>query len=132
MDRMSDTLEEFDNRVSILQVMVAVAKSDGVFKACEERRIANLVDFLKLDERDAVRVAHLIESEEPTALPEFDSLPTYDSRRYIFQQALLVAFEDGFIHRKEIEEIELLGELLQIDKADQERAWKRTRDMIDR
>lgn len=114
----------------VIEAMIAVAKADGVFKACEKRRILHLMGLLQLNPTERTRAQVMFESPDVPRL-KLDSLPTYDSRRYIFQQALFVAYDDGFIHPKEVDELTYLADLLQIAPEHQAQAWSRTRDLVE-
>jgi uncharacterized membrane protein YebE (DUF533 family) len=121
-----------NNRVSMLETMVAIAKADGNLQDCERERILSLMEQLRLESGDREHVKNLLEECTEVTLPSFQQLPSYDFRRFLFQQALLVAYEDGVIHRGETEALEVLAEKLQIDQEHQDMAWKMAKDLMER
>ena len=117
--------------VLMLKAMVAIAKSDGNIQACERQRILDLMEHLQVRERDQAYVEQLLNDDASTTMPTLELLPSYDFRRYLFQQALLVAYEDRVLHRQETEALTELGELLELEPKHQEQAWRTARDLMD-
>jgi uncharacterized membrane protein YebE (DUF533 family) len=123
---------KYNNRVSMLETMVAIAKADGNLQDCERERILSLMEKLRLDSSDREHVKNLLEECTEVTLPSFQQLPSYDFRRYLFQQALLVAYEDGVIHRGETEALENLARRLHILPEHVNLAWKMAKDLMER
>ena len=117
--------------VLMLKAMVAIAKSDGNIQSCERQRILDLMEHLQVKERDQSYVNQLMNDDASTTMPALELLPSYDFRRYLFQQALLVAYEDRIIHKQETQALAELGELLELDPKHQEQAWRTARDLMD-
>jgi len=128
---MNDKNEGQNHYVLMLKAMVAIAKSDGTIQPCERKRILDLMDHLQVKERDQDYVEQLLNDSSSPTLPDLELLPNYDFRRYLFQQALLVAYEDRLLHRQETEALSELAELLGLKPEHQEQAWRTARDLMD-
>ena len=89
------------------------------------------MEHLQVKERDQSYVNQLMNDDVSTTMPALELLPSYDFRRYLFQQALLVAYEDRIIHKQETQALAELGELLELDPKHQEQAWRTARDLMD-
>ena len=128
---MNDGKIRQNHYVLVLKAMVAIAKSDGNIQACERQRILDMMDHLQVKERDQAYVEQLMNDDASTTMPALELLPSYDFRRYLFQQALLVAYEDRVLHKQETQALAELGELLQLEPQHQEQAWRTARDFMD-
>ena len=128
---MNDGKIRQNHYVLVLKAMVAIAKSDGNIQACERQRILDMMDHLQVKERDQAYVEQLMSDDASTTMPALELLPSYDFRRYLFQQALLVAYEDRVLHKQETQALADLGELLQLEPQHQEQAWRTARDFMD-
>ena len=128
---MNDGKIRQNHYVLVLKAMVAIAKSDGDIQACERQRILDMMEHLHVKERDQAYVEQLMNDDASTTMPALELLPSYDFRRYLFQQALLVAYEDRILHKQETQALAELGELLQLEPLHQEQAWRTARDFMD-
>ena len=128
---MDDKSEGQNRYLLMLQTMVAIAKSDGNVQPCERERILNLMNHLHVKERDQNYVKQLLSEDSTPALPGVELLPSYNFRRYLFQQVLLVAYDDGLLHRQETVALANLAELLGLEPEHQEQAWRTARDLMD-
>lgn len=118
-----------DDRVTLIEAMLAVAQSDGEFAEIEQTRIRRLIEFLRLSGPAATHVESLLASNATPPMPESAELPDYDTRRYIFQHALIMAFEDGQIDKGEEKQLGALADLFELTEADETTAWARAREM---
>ncbi len=119
-----------DDRVTLLEAMLAVAHADGDFAEVEKRRMIQLVQFLRLSGDAAEHVRALIESGEAPSTPDRSELPDYHTCRYIFQHALIMAFEDGTLDPGEKRRLDQLAELFELSAEDAQSSWARAREMM--
>ena len=112
-----------DDRVTLIEAMLAIAFADGDFGEAERKRTRQLVRFLRLGGEAADYVSGLLESDEPPTMPEASELPDHDTCRYIFQQALIMAYEDGHVDASEKERLNSLAELFSLTDQEVEQAW---------
>ncbi len=108
---------------------LATAFADGALRAQERRRIEQLMRFLRLGAKTRDHVLGLIDRGEVPPLPTREELPAYDTRLYIFQQALMMAFEDGVIDAGEREHLEQLATLFELKPEHVARGWQRAEEM---
>ena len=120
-----------DDRVTLIEAMLAVAHADGDFSDVEKKRMLQLMEFLRLGGDAAAHVKGLIDSNTAPPMPQASELPDYDTRRYIFQHALIMAFEDGEIESGEKRHLDALADLFELDPNDVQRGWDRAREMTD-
>ena len=76
----------------MLKAMIAVAKSDGMVQSCERERILHLMESFRIRVDDQASVEAWLDTNTQTTLPDMETVPDYDFRRYVFQQALIMAF----------------------------------------
>ena len=112
-----------DDRVTLIEAMLAVAYADGDFGDAERKRTRQLVRFLRLGGDAADYVAQLFEATSPPAMPDASELPDHDTCRYIFQQALIMAYEDGHVDASEKERLNSLATLFSLTEEEVTQAW---------
>ncbi len=120
------------SKVLLLQTMIAVAKADGDFAEVERERIEQLIDFVRLGPEARAEVEAMLEAPEAPPLPRPDELPSYEHRMYLFQQALMLAYEDDVIEDSERRHLEQLAEALELRDEDVSRGWQRARELRER
>ena len=119
-----------DERMVLLRTLIAVARSDGHFAEVEKERIRHLVGFLGLGADGKAEIEPLLADDAPApALPAREDLPDYETRLYVFQQALILIYADGVLHEGEHGEATALAQALELKTADVDRAWRRASEM---
>ena len=113
----------------MLKAMIAVAKSDGMVQSCERERILHLMESFRIRVDDQASVEAWLDTNTQTTLPDMETVPDYDFRRYVFQQALIMAFQDHVLTQGEKEVLALLADLLQLEDHHQAQAWRTARDL---
>ena len=116
------------DRVALLEVLIALAYSDGDFADVERQRIVGLIDFFNLSEEDSSHVHRLLNAP-PQELPTVATMPAYHLRRYVFTQAVMLAYEDGVIDEGEQELLERLAQSLELNQDDVDTAWVRAEEL---
>jgi len=129
MTAMGKRNDGLDDRVTLIEAMLAVAHADGDFAEVEKKRMVQLMDFLRLSGEAAEHVNGLLESGQAPPMPASSELPDYDTCRYIFQHALIMAFEDGQVDSGEKRRLDQLAELFGLDQEDVDRGWARAQEM---
>lgn len=129
---MSNRRDGLDDRVTLLEAMLAIAFSDGRFGDEEQRRMEELMHFLRMGGKARTHIEELMARGEPPAMPAREELPAYDTRLYIFQQALMMAFEDGIIEDDERRHLDQLAELFELKPEHVQRGWQRAEEMSQR
>lgn len=120
-----------DDRVTLIQAMLAIAHSDGEFAEVERHRIERLMNFLRFDSEARAYVDRVLASGQAPEMPPRDELPKYETRLYIFQHALIMAFEDGVLSDDEKTHLEALAEHFELTQGDIEKGWTRAREMAE-
>lgn len=118
--------------MTLLEAMLAIAFSDGRFGDEEQRRMEELMHFLRMGGKARTHIEELMARGEPPAMPAREELPAYDTRLYIFQQALMMAFEDGIIEDDERRHLDQLAELFELKPEHVQRGWQRAEEMSQR
>lgn len=126
---MSENTSKPSAREVLMQAVIATAYADGEVAEVEKARISQLIDFLRLEGDARARVEAMMDADARPELPAPADLPSYDMRLYTFQQALILAFEDGVIHRGEEEHLDSLAQALELRPGDVEKGWQRAREM---
>jgi uncharacterized tellurite resistance protein B-like protein len=120
-----------NDRVTLIQAMVAIAHSDGEFADVERDRIERLMDFLRLDPAARAYVDGLLAGGVAPEMPPRAELPKYETRLYIFQHALIMAYEDGVLSAGEQTHLASLAEHFELSPEDVDKGWARAREMVD-
>jgi transposase/uncharacterized tellurite resistance protein B-like protein len=120
-----------NERIVLMETMVATAMADGHVAAIEQRRIDQLIRLLRLSPRERQQVYALIRSNKMPEIPGIDEIPEYDTRLQVFEQAAIMALADGDVHPKEKKYLRELAASFELDRADARNALVRANEATD-
>ncbi len=119
-----------DERLPLLRAIVAIARADGEIADAERKRIDQLMTFMRVDDEVRAKVYAALEGAAPVPqLPDLQDLPAYDTRLYVFQQALAMTFADGKVTAGERRLLDQLATAMQLEANHLSTAWRRAEEM---
>ena len=119
-----------DERLPLLRAIVAIARADGEIADAERRRIEQLMSFMRVEGDVREKVYAALEGAAPVPqLPDLQDLPAYDTRLYVFQQALAITFADGKVTEGERRLLDQLASAMELEENHLSTAWRRAEEM---
>lgn len=119
-----------NDRAVLLRTIVAIAWADGRIATAEREQVRRMAMFLRLGDEALAEAEAMLDGPGPGPdLPRPEELPAYEVRLYVFQQALSMAYADGYVDPKELRSLEAVAEALKLEEQHVETAWRRAKEM---
>ncbi|MFT7578402.1 MAG: putative tellurite resistance protein B-like protein [Myxococcota bacterium] len=117
-----------EDRVRLLEVMVAAALADGKMTSVEERRLEQSMRFLRVDDETKRALKKMMMRTGNIPLPTVDEIPDYDVRLHCFEQATRMVLVDGPPNKDEMVFLKVLAQEFELDATDARDALKRVNE----
>ncbi len=122
-----------NDRQVLLRTIVAIAWADGRIADAEREQVRRMAQFLRLGPDAVAEAEALLDGPGPgPEMPTHDELPAYEVRLYTFQQALSMAYADGYVDPNELRSLEALAAALQLEDEHVETSWRRAKEILSR